>query len=91
MENKESQLRKVPETKRLLLGSALGCWEAAVADGGGLKEGKGEVEKSRLKPRCAATALIAIIGLSLKPLDCVGDKINRYIYFFKFPGSEIYK
>ena len=54
-----------PETKRLLLGSAFSRADAAPEGGGGMNVEV--VEKSRLKPRGAATAALmamTITGLS---------------------------
>lgn len=67
--------RNVPETKRLVLGSAFSlCRAVAAADGGKLKGGI-EVEKKRLKPRgAAAAAVLKAITLGLpKTLSLSSD------------------
>lgn len=77
---KEREKRgKLPETKRLVLGSGL---SRAWAAGGvwGMKLALEIVEKSRLKPRGAATAAlraITLLGFKLKPCLWVCEREMR--------------
>lgn len=51
-----------PETKRLVLGSAISLAGAAAGGGGGMKVEVGTVEKSRRRPRGAANAALIVVA-----------------------------